>query len=256
MAVYALTVAYKGTAYSGWQVQKNAPSVQSTLQDAVERVFGERLGVTGCSRTDSGVHALAYVCHIESEKEIRPDKLALALNMHLPLDISVIDARVERADFHARYSALGKEYVYLIRNSRNRNPFLEGGAYLYPFYIDEVKAAELGRVFVGKHDFGAFMSAGSKITDTVRTVYYFDVKREGEYIIITVGADGFLYNMVRIMVGTLLKACKGSLDITAAIREPRREKAGPTAPATGLYLKKVFYGKEELSARIKELMQS
>ena len=253
MAVYALTVAYKGTRYSGWQVQKNAPSVQSAVQDAVERVFGTRLGVTGCSRTDSGVHALAYVCHIETEKEIQAEKLALALNMHLPLDISVTDVRTEKDDFHARYSALGKEYLYLIRNTRVRNPFDEGGVYHYPFYIDEVKAREIGRAFVGKHDFGAFMSAGSKITDTVRTVYYFDVRREGDHIVITVGADGFLYNMVRIMVGTLLKAYKGSLDINEALREPRRDKAGPTAPAAGLYLKKVFYNKDELLDRIKEL---
>lgn len=253
MAVYALTIAYKGTAYSGWQVQKNAPSVQSALQDAVEKVFGKRLDVTGCSRTDSGVHALAYVCHIETEKEIQEEKLALALNMHLPLDISVTDVRVERAGFHARYSALGKEYVYLIRNSRVRNPFDEGGVYHYTFHIDEERANTLGKAFVGKHDFGAFMSAGSKITDTVRTVYYFDVRREGDHVIITVGADGFLYNMVRIMVGTLLKACKGSLDIKDALETPERGKAGPTAPALGLYLKKVFYNQKELLDRIKEL---
>lgn len=250
MAVYALTIAYKGTGYSGWQVQKNAPSIQSAVQDAVEKVFGTRLGVTGCSRTDSGVHALAYVCHIETDKEIQPEKIALALNMHLPLGISVLSVRMEADDFHARYSALGKEYVYLIRNTRIRDPFTEGGAYLYPFYIDAERAAELGKAYVGKHDFGAFMSAGSKITDTVRTVYYFDVKREGDYIKITTGADGFLYNMVRIMVGTLLKACKGSIDIKKALDEPKRENAGPTAPAHGLYLKQVFYGEEELSARI------
>ena len=251
MAVYALTIAYKGTNYSGWQVQKNAPSVQMAVQDAVERVFGTRLGVTGCSRTDSGVHALAYVCHIETDKDISPDKLCLALNMHLPLDISVLAARVEANDFHARYSALGKEYVYIIRNSRVRDPFAEGGVYQYPFYIDAAKAAELGKAFVGRHDFGAFMSAGSKITDTVRTVYYFDVRRDGDNVIITTGADGFLYNMVRIMVGTLLKACKGTLDIIAALDNPKRELAGPTAPALGLYLKQVFYNKEELEKRIK-----
>lgn len=250
MAVYALTVAYKGTRYSGWQVQKNAPSVQSAVQDAVERVFGTRLGVTGCSRTDSGVHALAYVCHIETEKEIQPEKLCLALNMHLPRDISVLEARVEEDGFHARYSALGKEYLYVIRNSRVRDPFSEGGVYQYPFHVDENLASKLGKAFVGKHDFGAFMSAGSKITDTVRTVYYFDVRREGDYLLISTAADGFLYNMVRIMVGTLLKACKGSLDITAALNTPDRGLAGPTAPAEGLYLKKVFYSKKELEERI------
>lgn len=253
MAIYALTLAYKGDGYSGWQVQKNAPSVQSAVQDAVEKVFGTRLGVTGCSRTDSGVHALAYVCHIETEKAIQAEKLPLALNMHLPRDISVLAAEEKPQDFHARYSALGKEYVYLIRNTRVRDPFMDGGAYLYPFYVDAEKANRLGKAFVGTHNFGAFMSAGSKITDTVRTVYYFDVHREGDYLRITTGADGFLYNMVRIMVGTLLKACKGDVDITAALNNPVRSMAGPTAPALGLYLNRVFYSKPLLEQRIAQL---
>lgn len=253
MAVYALTLAYKGGGYSGWQVQKNAPSVQSAVQDAVEKVFGTRLGVTGCSRTDSGVHALAYVCHIETEKDISAAKLPLALNMHLPRDISVLSARLESDSFHARYSAVGKEYVYLIRNTSVRDPFTEGGAYMYPFTVDVERANALGQAFVGKHDFGAFMSAGSKITDTVRTVYYFNVKRDGDYIRITTGANGFLYNMVRIMVGTLLKAVKGSLDISTALATPQRALAGPTAPACGLYLNRVFYNTEELSARAEQL---
>lgn len=252
MAVYALTLAYKGTAFSGWQVQKNAPSIQATVQNAVEKVFGTRLDVTGCSRTDSGVHALGYVCHIAGEKRIDVEKIPLALNMHLPQDISVLEAKEVGDDFHARYSALAKEYVYLIRNSRIRSPFDEGLCYQYPFSVDEAELGRLGKAYVGKHDFGAFMSVGSKITDTVRTVYYFNVSKEGDVLRITVGANGFLYNMVRIMVGTLLKAYKGDCDIESALSTACRQNAGPTAPASGLYLNKVFYSETDLSERIKE----
>lgn len=252
MAVYALTLAYKGTDFSGWQVQKNAPSIQTAVQNAVERVFGTRLDVTGCSRTDSGVHALGYVCHIVSEKRIDVEKIPLALNMHLPRDISVIQAIEVEKDFHARYSALGKEYVYLIRNSRIRSPFDAGLSYQYPFETDANALHAVGSAYVGKHDFGAFMSAGSKITDTVRTVYYFNVSREGDVLRITVGANGFLYNMVRIMVGTLLKAYKGDCDIEKALSTACRQDAGPTAPACGLYLNRVFYSEKELDERIKE----
>lgn len=252
MAVYAITLAYRGSNFSGWQVQKNAPSIQAAVQNAVEKVFGTRLDVTGCSRTDSGVHALGYVCHIESEKLIDTEKLPLALNMHLPQDISAISARLEKADFHARYSALGKEYVYYIRNSRIRSPFDAGLSYQYPFELDVERLGELGRAYVGKHDFRAFMSAGSKITDTVRTVYYFNVCEDKGVVQITVGANGFLYNMVRIMVGTLLKAHGGSCDIKAALETKCRQSAGPTAPACGLYLNRVFYNEEELNHRIAE----
>lgn len=246
MAVYAVTLAYRGSRYSGWQVQKNAPSVQATVQDAVEAVFGKRLDVTGCSRTDSGVHALGYVFHIESEKLIDIEKLPLALNMHLPQDISALSARLVPDGFHSRYSALGKEYVYFVRKGRVRSPFDDGLCWHYPFDADAEVLNALGKAYVGKHDFAAFMSAGSKITDTVRTVYRFDVTEEDGVLRITVAADGFLYNMVRIMVGTLFKAYRGKCDIAVAIASRDRQCAGPTAPACGLYLNRVFYNEAEL----------
>ncbi len=246
MAVYALTIAYKGAAYSGWQVQKNAVGVQSVVQDAVERLFGTRLNVTGCSRTDSGVHALGYVCHIETERPFDAAKLPQALNMHLPQDVAVLSAREEKAGFHARYSAIGKEYVYVLSDGRARNPFWDGLLYRYNFPIDAEKADRLAQAFVGNRDFRSFMSAGSKITDTVRTVYYFRVKREEDRLVMTTAADGFLYNMVRIMVGTLLKAAKGKCDIAAVIAAADRNAAGPTAPAEGLYLNRVFYDEAAL----------
>ena len=250
MAVYALTLAYKGTAYSGWQVQKNAVGVQEIMCDSAEKLFGKHISVTGCSRTDSGVHANGYVCHIETEKPFDVNKLPQALNMYLPRDIAVLSAREVDASFHARYSALGKEYKYILSDSPIRNPFWDGLLYRYQFPVDTERANALAQAFVGKHDFRAFMSAGSKITDTVRTVHYFRVSREDDRVIITTAADGFLYNMVRIMVGTLLKALKNGLDIKEVIASENRDKAGPTAPPEGLYLNRVFYSEDELKREI------
>lgn len=246
---YALTLAFNGSNFSGWQVQKNAPSVQAAVQDAAEKVFGSRLPVTGCSRTDSGVHATGYVCHIESEKRIDAKKLPLAFNSYLPRDISVLSARETGDDFHARYSAFGKEYLYVLRNSPVRYPFSEGLCFLYPHALDTEKLRALSQSYVGRHDFRAFMAAGSKIQDTVRRVYRFDVERKGGFVLMRVAADGFLYNMVRIMVGTLLRAEKGACNIEEALASRERRMAGPTAPACGLYLSRVFYGADGLPER-------
>lgn len=241
MAVFALTLAYNGKSYCGWQVQKNGVSVQKTVQKAIEKVFGEEIDLCGCSRTDSGVHANAYVCHFKTEKFIDPNRLPLALNTELPRDICVKKAQLMEEGFHARYSAKGKEYVYLLWNSRIRNPFMEGLAWQYPFEIDVAEAARLAKEFVGKKDFCSFMSSGSKITDTVREIFDFKVEREGELVRFTVSADGFLYNMVRIMVGTVLKQLGAKASVTDVINAKSRSAAGPTAPPEGLYLNRVFY---------------
>ena len=243
MANYALTLKFKGTNYCGWQVQSNATGIQSVLQDAIERVFGSRLGVTGCSRTDSGVHANEYVCHIKNAPDFDTERLPLAINTHLPKDIAVTGSRVVDDSFHARYSAKGKEYTYRIWNSRAHNPFCTDTALHYPRLIDTDKAAQLAKGFVGKKDFASFMSAHSKIKDTVRDVWYFRVERDGDFVSFVVAADGFLYNMVRIMCGTLLQSTLGSITmpIGSIIEEKNRNSAGITLPPHGLYLNKVFY---------------
>lgn len=243
MVNYALTLCFKGTAYCGWQVQSNALSIQTVVQNAVEQVFGTRLGISGCSRTDSGVHANEYVCHIKNAPEIDVESLPLAINTHLPKDIAVTAARIVDDSFHARYSAKGKEYVYLIWNSRVRNPFYSDTALHYPKYIDCGKAAEIAKDFVGRHDFASFMAAHSKIEDTVREVWYFKCEREGDFVRFIVAADGFLYNMVRIMCGTLLQCLNGQIKepLSAVIEAKSRSKAGPTLPPHGLYLNKIFY---------------
>lgn len=241
---YILKIAYKGTNYCGWQVQPNKPTVQSTIQQACEKVFGVHVDLTGCSRTDSGVHARGFVALVSGVlPNIPSESLPLALNSALPDDIAVTEAQNAPADFHPRYNALGKEYVYYIRNSRIKDPFCNETAWHYPKHIDENIADALCAEFVGKKDFRAFMATGSKIIDTVREVKYFNARREGDMLIFTVAADGFLYNMVRIMVGTVAEKASGTdmPTITEIINSQDRAFAGTTAPAKGLVLNKVFY---------------
>ena len=242
----ALTLMYDGKDFCGWQVQKNAPTVQKSVQDALERVLGVRPDVSGCSRTDSGVHANMYVCHLDAKYvKMPPEALMRAFNANVREKLSCYNAEYKDADFHARYSCLGKEYVYKFWNAKYRNPFLEDYSMYIPYRIDDEALAFVGEEFAGKHDFRAFMSQGSKITDdTVRTVEYFRTERHGELVEIYVKADGFLYNMVRIMAGTYLEAAKGNLkkgDISRIIESGERKNAGDTARAHGLFLNRVFY---------------
>ncbi len=239
-----LTLSYDGTDFHGWQVQKGGDvTVQSTLQQAIFEVCGKMLPVTGCSRTDSGVHAYEFVCHTDMI-DIPCEKLPLALNTHLPRTVAVTRAQEMPCDFHARYSCKGKEYIYKILNSKIRDPFLEGKVMLYPKKLDTDALLKITPAFCGKKDFRAFMAQGSKIVDTVRTVHYCDISRDGELVTIRIAADGFLYNMVRIIAGTFLLAAENGLgkdDIESIIASCDRKNAGATAPACGLYLNKVFY---------------
>lgn len=240
-----LTLTYDGGAFHGWQVQKDAQTVQSTVQKAISEVCGKTLPVTGCSRTDAGVHALEYVCHTDYI-DIPPEKLPQALNFHLPPSAAVKKAELVPSDFHARYSCKGKEYVYKIFNARYHDPFYLGRAMFYPKKLDESKLSDAAQAFCGRQDFRAFMAEGSKITDTERTVKYCRVERpdNGCLVTVTVAADGFLYNMVRIIAGTVILASEKNLNfdgISEIISSLDRKNAGATAPACGLYLNKVFY---------------
>lgn len=245
MQGYILKIAYKGTGYCGWQVQPDKPTVQATVQAACRAVFGVDVNITGCSRTDSGVHARGFVALASGDAlpDIPTEALPLAINTKLPEDISVTEVSVAPEGFHPRYSAKGKEYVYVIHNSRIRDPFSEETAWQFPRYIDAELANGLCEEFVGKHDFRAFMASGSKITDTVREIKYFKAERNGDNVVFTVAADGFLYNMVRIMVGTVAEAASGTriMPIKEIIASADRANAGTTAPAKGLTLNKVFY---------------
>ena len=245
-----LDISYIGTAYAGWQIQPNAPTVQAAMCDAVERLLGVRCPVTGCSRTDSGVHAHSFCCTVSELPEgfsIPTDRIPLALSSVLPEDISVRRATVVPDDFHPRYGCLGKEYVYRIYNSRVRDPFSVGRALHIPHPLDAERMNEAAVHLVGEHDFAAFVAAGSKVAaegDTVRRIYGASVTRDGDDIRFCVSGNGFLYNMVRIMTGTLIAVSdgrRGPEDIDGIIASRDRQRAGITVPACGLYLERVFY---------------
>ena len=247
-----LTIAYNGRAYHGYQLQPELPTVALMLNQAVCEAFGFECNVTGCSRTDAGVHALGFCATAEPKNEsdeitVPVDKIPIAINMKLPADISVLAAREVDVGFHPRYDAKSKQYVYKIHDSRLKNPFYEGLALEYGREISDdgiARMNEAAQHFLGTHHFDAFMAQGSQIEDTERTVLAARVERNGDLVEFTVSADGFLYNMVRIMVGTLLWVERGRLnpeDIDDVIESKNREKAGFTAKPDGLYLKTICY---------------
>lgn len=239
-----MTIQYDGSAYHGWQVQSNALTVQEVFQNAVEKVFRSRLDIKGCSRTDSGVHANMYCVSLKTDMNIDCLGALRAMNTALPPDIAVIDCREVPSDFHPRYSCKSKEYVYKIYNGSIRNPFLQKYTFHYRYALDAELMDREAQAFLGKHDFSGFCSARSDIEDTVRFVKNVSVKREGDMVLFTVEADGFLYNMVRIMVGTLLFVNEGKIkpgELKDVIDSKDRSRAGKTAPPQGLYLNRVNY---------------
>ena len=241
---YLLTMRFCGGKYHGWQVQQNAVTVQQTVQDALERVFGRRPDLTGCSRTDSGVHANMFCAHFDMDTDIPAERIPAALNAHLPEDIAVYGCRIVRPDFHARYSASGKGYVYKILSSPYRDPFLTGRAYHIKQHLDIEAMSAAAACFAGRHDFAAFCSAGASVESTVREVFGAAVEQHGELIEFSVHADGFLYNMVRIMAGTLIDIGCMRLrpdSVGDIIASCERNRAGFTAPPHGLYLNRVYY---------------
>lgn len=238
------TISFCGTAYHGWQVQNNAVTVQQTVQDAIEKITQKRENIVGCSRTDAGVHANMYCFNMKTESVIPCEKLISAMNALLPEDICVLDCVQVDDDFHARYDCVKKEYKYLIWNSDKRNPFLVDRALVYPYKLDEVFLDNQAKQFIVKYDYSSFCNAGSSVEDTVRNVMSASVTRNGDLVEFTVSSDGFLYNMVRIMVGTLLDISRGKIEkdsIEKIILSKDRNNAGITAPACGLYLNRVYY---------------
>lgn len=223
---------------------EGVPSIQSAFQDALQAVLGERPDVKCCSRTDSGVHANKYCISFATDVEVPCERFPIALNTKLPPDIRALRAEIVPDDFHARYDCVKKRYVYKVWNSRIMDPFLHGRALQFVRTIDEAALNDIAQIFVGKHDFEAMSSSKRDAEDTVRTVFDFSVTREGELVTFAVTADGFLYNMVRIMVGTLLSAARGKLNkeqIAEIINSKKRINLCMTAPAEGLYLDEVFY---------------
>jgi len=246
-----LKIKYDGTEFSGYQVQPYKRTVQGTLNDASLSVFGKRCNITGCSRTDSGVHARAFYATVKScdgsVLSIPVSNIPRAMNSVLPSDVSVVAAYEVEDSFHPRYDVVKKEYEYLIHNSAIRDPFLNNRAYQYYRPIDDIHLELMNRAadrFCGRHDFRAFMSEGSSVTDTVREIEYAVFERTGDIIRFKICGNGFLYNMVRIIVGTLLDVSADKItpeDIDMIIESKNRSLAGQTVPACGLYLSRVEY---------------
>ena len=250
-----MTVEYDGTNYAGWQRQANALAVQQVIEEKLEKLTGERVVIHGASRTDAGVHALGQSAHFDTESRIPGEKFSYALNALLPHDIRVRRSEDAPQDFHARFSTKGKRYRYLFYDAPhagalNRNTHAHS---IYP--LDDGRMREEARSLIGTHDFAAFAASGSVVKDTVRTIWRADVTRDGHDVMLIVEGNGFLYNMVRIIAGTLRDIGSGKLmpgALRRAIDSGSRLDLGVTAPAHGLTLMEVFY---ELPDSAKELRQ-
>ena len=259
-----LTVAYDGSEYVGWQIQPNGPSVQSTLEEAIRKLTGEHANVLAAGRTDSGVHAMGQVASFHMELPIPCDSVPVALHRFLPPDIVIRDAQEVPFDFHATFSAKRKRYRYVIHNSRQHNPFLRRYAWHFHGSIDSRAMHDAGQTLVGTHDFRSFESHWPNKSTSVRTVKELTVRRQkfcplwfddgdlktsdedaGDFIWLEIVANGFLYNMVRAIVGTLLPVGRGRWDaaeVRRILAAMNRSQAGDTAPGHGLYLVEVDYG--------------
>lgn len=237
-------MAYRGTNYHGFQKQKNAVTVQEVVEKHVSKVLNEKSEIFGCSRTDTGVHANEYCFSVYTESNIPLRNFVRGVNGELPDDISILSCEEAPLDFHARYSCKAKEYVYKIHNSESKNPFADDLEYHYRRPLDTELIRYASQFLVGTHDFKSFCSINSDKINSVRTIYSIDMEINGNLIKILVKGDGFLYNMIRIIVGTLLWVNEGKInadDIPAIISAKDRSLAGKTAQPHGLYLNRVFY---------------
>lgn len=245
MQRYKCIIAYDGTRFSGYQVQPNKRTVQSDFEAVLSKMHkGENVKVSASGRTDAGVHAKGQVIHFNSPMPISEDKWELALNSLLPDDISVLKVEKAGETFHARFDASGKEYRYFLYLSKKRDPFQRNFAYHFPYPLDIAVMKEASQYLLGTHDFSSFCSAKTEVEDKVRTIEAIEILQEGERLSFRFVGNGFLYNMVRILVGTLLEVGSGARnpsEILDILEKKDRRFAGKTAPAHGLYLWKVHY---------------
>lgn len=234
-----LTVAYDGTDYCGWQVQKNGNTIEGELNRCLSELLKEDIRVIGGSRTDSGVHALGNIAVFDTKARMPAEKISYALNQRLPEDICIQESREVSPDFHPRHCHSRKTYEYRIYNAEFPMPVKRLYSYFTYVPLDEKRMQEAASYFVGEHDFKSFCSAGAVVESTVRTIFDMQICREGKEIVIRVTGNGFLYNMVRIMAGTLIEAGRGNIEpceIKRILEKKDRKAAGPTAPAEGLTL--------------------
>ena len=243
----ALRLMYDGSRYHGWQIQKSDVTIAGTLESVLSRLCEHPVKIHGCGRTDAGVHAELYCANFKTDSAIPPDRFPLAINSLLPPDIAVQSALPVSDDFDANLSCIKKEYTYRIYNSRIRNPFYSSRAYFYPQNLDIELMQNACRHFVGTHDFSALRSVGTDTKTTVRTVYWYEIEQKETITELRACADGFLYNMARAMVGTLLYVSEGKImsdDLPYLIMQKDRRLTGPTVPPDGLYLTRIWYNGE------------
>lgn len=239
-----LTVEYDGTAYAGWQRQLNGLAVQQVLEEALQRATGQRITVTGASRTDAGVHAHGQAVHFDTESSIPPEKYPFVLNTMLPRDVRVLSGRQVPPDFHARFMTCGKQYTYRIINSRHGSAIRRNTHTHVPVPLDMAPMERAARTLLGRHDFAAFQASGGTAKTTLRTIHSVRLTRQGDEITLTIEGDAFLYNMVRIITGTLIEIGhhrRGEDAFTRAIASGNRLDLGVTAPPNGLELTRVDY---------------
>ena len=242
-----LTIAYDGTNYCGWQVQPNGITVEEVINKALCKLTGEDIAVIGASRTDSGVHALGNVAVFDSATSIPPERIAMALNQRLPDDIVIVKSEEVAPDFHPRYCDCEKTYEYHIINTRTPIPTKRLTNYFVSYDLDVERMQQAADYLVGEHDFVSFCNVRTQVEDTVRTVTELEVLREGEEITIRISGNGFLYNMVRIIVGTLVRVGRGFYTpekVKAILEAKDRKAAGVTAPAHGLMPVEIRYPKK------------
>ena len=241
----AIKLAYDGTAYHGWQVQRGGEiTVGETLETALSKICGHTVKVVGCGRTDAGVHALSYCANFKTNCRIPTERFPLAVNSVLPDDITVLDSIETAEDFNAILSCEKKEYVYKISNARTRNPFLQNRVCFYPIPLDIAKMQAAAKCFEGTHDFRAVRNVGTETKTTVRTVFWCNICEEDDVINMYICADGFLYNMVRTIMGTIVYCGIGKIapeEIATLLLKGDRVLSGPTMPPQGLYMSRVWY---------------
>lgn len=234
-----LTVAYDGTRYNGWQIQPNGNTIEGQLNHALTELLGEEIAVIGASRTDAGVHALCNMAVFDTDSRIAAEKIAPALNARLPEDIRIQKSEQVADDFHPRHCNTKKTYEYRIYMGKYENPIGRQYAHFVYVPLDVEKMQKAANYLIGEHDFKSFCVARAQVLTTVRTIYAADVQKEGNYLTIRVSGNGFLFNMVRIIAGTLLEVGRGNLEpeqMQCILEAKERQAAGPTAPARGLTL--------------------
>ncbi|MDO4288213.1 MAG: tRNA pseudouridine(38-40) synthase TruA [Eubacterium sp.] len=239
-----IIVAYRGTHYAGWQRQPNGVTVEEKLREAIHSITGEWTTIYGSGRTDAGVHAHGQSANFHTDASIPPERFALAMNTKLPEDIRVMSSREVPEDFHSRFDARGKRYLYQLYLDKIADPFISDYAWQIERPLDMAAMERAAACFEGIHDFAGFMAAGSAVKDTVRTIHSIEFTKDDKLLTLAFTGNGFLYNMVRIITGTLVAVGLGKIGagaIPEIIASKRREAAGITAPARGLFLDEVFY---------------